>query len=93
MGLVVEPKPELRVSDASAAFDNFTRRTYDVPAIHVERVLRLYWPDTGLIFIPEWAPSLEGPWLPVQGSEFPGMRYLDVPTSGTQGFYKLRLAP
>ena len=40
--------PKLQASDASAAFDNFTKRTYEVPRVGVERALRLSWADTGM---------------------------------------------
>jgi hypothetical protein len=93
VGLVVEPKPALPASDASAAFDNFTKRTYDVARVGVERALRLSWPDTGMNFTLERASSLEGPWLPVQSSEVPGMHYFTVPTSATKEFYQLQQAP
>lgn len=78
---------------AFATFDNLQLRTYELPQVGYERALRVFWPDTGANFGLERAPSLNGPWMPVQNSEIPGMRYLTVPTSAPQEFFQLHQAP
>ena len=76
-----------------ATFDNLELRTYEVSQIGYERALRLFWPDTGMNFLVEGASSPEGPWLPVQSSEIPGMHYFTIPMGAQQEFFQLQQAP
>lgn len=41
----------------------------------------------------EAAPSVNGPWLPVQDSMPPGFQQMTVPQSGPMQFFHLRQAP
>ncbi len=78
---------------AEAAFDNVELRTYEVPQVGIERAVQLSWPDTGMNFTVEAAPTLQGPWLPVLNSAPPGCQQKTVPQSGPMQFFRLQQAP
>ncbi len=75
---------------AFATFDNLELRTYEVPQIGLERAVRLSWPDTGVNGAVESAPCVEGPWLPVLGTDLPGMRQITVPATDRMKFFRLQ---
>jgi hypothetical protein len=91
--LAVVPKPGLPSSVVTATFDNFEQLTYEVPQVAIERAARLTWPDTGMNFDIEVAPTVQGPWLPFEDSVPPGMQQLTVPSAKSAEFFRLRLAP
>lgn len=74
-------------------FDHFEMRTYEVPPVGIHRAVQLTWPDTGLSFGVEAAPSVNGPWLPVQNSAPPGCQQMTVPQSGPMQFFRLQQSP
>jgi hypothetical protein len=78
---------------AFATFDNLECRTYEVPQVGIERAVRLSWPNTGMPFAVEAAPSIQGPWLPVEGPVLPGMQYCTVPANDQMGFFRLQYGP
>ena len=91
--LGVAPNWELQASDASASFDNFGRRAYEVPPVGIERTVRLSWPSTGMNFAVEAAPTVQGPWLPVQDPVLPGLEQKAVPANDLMMFFRLQQAP
>jgi hypothetical protein len=78
---------------AEAAFDNLELRTYEVPQVGIERAVRLSWPAMGMNYAVEGAPTLQGPWMPVQDTAVPGMNQMTAPASDIMGFFRLRQAP
>jgi hypothetical protein len=76
-----------------ATFDNLELLTYEVPQIALERAVRLTWPDTGMNYLIEAAPTALGPWLPFQDSVPPGMQQMTAPANGSMKFFRLREAP
>jgi hypothetical protein len=78
----------------SATFDNFEVRTSEIPPVGIEPAVRLSWPASATInYAPVGAPTVQGPWLPVQGLEIPGMQQVTVPLSGSAQFFHLQQAP
>ena len=78
----------------TAIFDNLELRTSEVPGIGIERAVRLAWPASATInYAVEGAPTVQGPWLPVQELPMPGMQQVTVPTSEAAKFFRLRQAP
>jgi hypothetical protein len=80
-------------SPAQVTFDNVELRTYEVPQVGYERALRLSWPNTGMPFAVESAPTVQGPWRPVLDSDLPGMQQLTVPANDWMKFFRLQQAP
>lgn len=78
---------------AEATFDNLELRTHEVPQVGIERAVRLIWPATGLNYAVEGAPTVQGPWLPVQESDIPGVQTMTLPLSGPAQFFRLQQAP
>jgi hypothetical protein len=79
---------------AEAAFDNLELRTYEVPQVGIERAVRLTWPaPAGVNWAVEAAPTVQGPWLPVQDLGMPGLQKLTVPLSNPAQFFRLQQAP
>jgi hypothetical protein len=78
----------------SATFDNLELRTSEIPPIVIERAVRLSWPASVTItYGVEAAPTVQGPWLPVQELSIPWMQQLAVPASEVSKFFRLRQAP
>ena len=60
-------QPEL-----DATYDNLELRTSEVPPVGIERAVRLSWPASATLnYAVEGAPTLQGPWLPVQERRCP----------------------
>jgi hypothetical protein len=78
---------------AEATFDNIEFRTYEVPQVALERAVRFTWPDTGMSYLFEAAPTVLGPWLPFQDSVLPGMQQMTAPANDIMKFFRLRQAP
>jgi hypothetical protein len=79
---------------AEATFDNFTLRLSDVPPLNITRAVQLAWPaPAGLNYTVEAAPAVNGPWLPIQNLEIPGIQNQTVPLSGPAQFFRLVEAP
>jgi hypothetical protein len=79
----------------SATFDNLEVRTSEIPLLGIERgAVRLSWPASATInYAVEAAPTVQGPWLPVQELSVPLMQQLTVPSSEVNEFFRLRQAP
>ncbi len=55
---------------------------------------QLTWPaPAGVNWMVLSAPTVQGPWLPVEDSETPGFSQMTVPMSGPAGFFRLIEAP
>jgi hypothetical protein len=78
---------------AVAAYDNFELWKYDVPRLDSQRAVRLTWPATSMNYGVEAAPTLQGPWMPVQDTLPPGMVQLTVSTSRSAEFFRLQSSP
>ncbi len=79
---------------AEATFDNFELRLNDVPLLSPARAARLTWPaSSGVNYSVEGAPTVRGPWLPVQDLAIPGLQQMTVPASDVMGYFRLRRAP
>ena len=75
---------------AVATFDNLELRKYDVPQLGIARALRLTWTaPAGVNYSVEGAPTVQGPWSPVQELEMPGMQQMTVPLSSPAQFFRL----
>ena len=82
-------QPELDVT-----YDNLELRTSEIPGVGIERAVRLSWPVSSTInYAVEGAPTVQGPWLPVQDPVLPGFQQKTVPASDNMGFFRLRQAP
>jgi hypothetical protein len=82
-------QPELDVT-----YDNLELRTYEVPLVGIERAVRLSWPASATInYAVEAAPTVQGPWLPIQELPMPGTQQATVPASEFSKVFRLRQAP
>ena len=92
--LAVAPKVDLADSVATVTFDNFERRTYEVPQIGIARAVQLTWPvSTGMNYAVEGGPTVQGPWLPISDVATPGLKQMTVPANDAMKFFRLRQAP
>jgi hypothetical protein len=56
--------------------------------------VRLSWPASATFnYAVEGAPTLEGPWMPVQDTAVPGMNQMTFPAEALMRFFRLRQAP
>ncbi len=79
---------------AEATFANFQLRTYEVPQVSIDRAVQLSWPAlAGVNYLVEGAPTVQGPWLPVQDLAMPGLNRMTVPASGPVQFFRLVETP
>ncbi len=79
---------------AVATFDNLELRKYEVPLLGIVRAVRLTWPTpTGVNYSVEGAPTVQGPWLPVQELPMPGLQQMTVPASEAAQFFRPRQVP
>jgi hypothetical protein len=77
-----------------AIWDNLELRTSEIPFLGIERAVRVSWPASATInYAVEGAPTVQGPWLPVQNSTIPGMNQITVPASGFMRFFRPVQAP
>ena len=91
--IVVTQDSDVAPLTAMATFDNLELRTYEVPPVGIQRAVQLTWPASGMNFAVEGAPSVQGPWLPVQNVEMPGMQQMTAPANDIMKFFRLRQAP
>jgi len=79
---------------AVATFDNFEVRKYEVPAIGIAQAVQLSWPvPSGVNWTVECAPTVQGPWLPVDDMALPGIQRMTVPANSAAQFIRLIQAP
>jgi len=77
-----------------AVFDNLALWTSEVPRVGVERAVRLSWPASSTInYSIEGAPTVQGPWRPVQDPVLPGLQQMSLPANDNMGFFRLRQTP
>jgi hypothetical protein len=82
-------QPELDVT-----YDNLELRTSEVPGVGIERAVRLRWPSSATLnYAVEGAPTLQGPWMPVQDTAVPGMNQMTAPASELMQFFRLQQLP
>lgn len=79
--------------ETEATFDNLELRTYEVPPIGIQPVLRLSWPTVGRAYAVEAAQSLSGPWLPVRDVPTLGFDHKILKFDAPVRFFRLRPAP
>ncbi len=79
---------------AVVAFDNYQLWQYENSPLAIARAVQLTWPaPAGVNYCVQTAPTVLGPWLPVQEGSRPGMQQVTVPTSEAGKFFRLREAP
>jgi len=79
---------------AVATFDNFEIRKYEVPVLGITRAVRLSWPaPAGVDWTVLSAPTVQGPWLPVEDLAIPGIQQITVPASDPMQVFQLVPAP
>jgi hypothetical protein len=77
-----------------ATFDNLELRTSEVPGVGIERAVRLRWPASATLnYAVKGAPTLQGPWMPVQDTAVPGMNQITAPASELMQFFRLHQSP
>jgi hypothetical protein len=91
--ILVYQESDVAPVTAWATFANLELRTYEVPQVAMERAARLTWPDTGMNFGVEAAPTVQGPWLPVQDPVLPGLEQKVFPANDLMKFFRLQQAP
>jgi hypothetical protein len=80
--------------DLEVTYDNLELRTSEVSPVVIERAVRLCWPASATLnYTVEGAPTLQGPWLPVQDSVLPGLQQVTVPANDIMKFFRLQQAP
>ncbi len=79
---------------AQAVWDNFALRLHDVPPISIARAVQVTWPaPAGVNYSVEGAPTVQGPWMPVQEVDMPGIQKVSAPLSGPSQFFRLVETP
>jgi hypothetical protein len=77
-----------------AIYDNLELRTSEIPGVGIERAVRLRWPvSSTLNYAVQGAPTLQGPWMPVQDTAVPGMSQMTAPASELMQFFRLHQSP
>lgn len=77
-----------------AIWDNFSVRLHDVPPLGIARAVQLSWPaPAGVNYAVEGAPTVQGPWLPVEDLTMPGMQRATSPATSPAQFFRLIQAP
>jgi len=78
----------------TATFDNLELWTSEIPPIGIERAVRVSWPVVGTInYAVQGAPTVQGPWLPVQDQSIPGFQTMTVPANSPAQVFRLIQAP
>ena len=77
----------------TAVFANFELWTYEVPPVSIARAVQLTWPAPAGVYAVEGAPTVQGPWLPVQDQAIPGFQTVTVPANSPAQFFRLQQAP
>ncbi len=76
---------------AEVTFDTLELRTHEVPQVGIERAMRLTWPASPAVdFAVEGAPTVNGPWLPLNGPSLTGLKQMTIPANGHRQFFRLR---
>jgi len=79
---------------AVATFDNLEVRKQEIPHLGIARAVRLSWmAPAGVNYAVEGAPTVQGPWLPVQDPATPGMSQTNLPANDLMKFFRLVQAP
>ncbi|MHC1768860.1 MAG: hypothetical protein AB9869_32030 [Verrucomicrobiia bacterium] len=78
-------QPEMEVT-----YDNFELRASEIPPVTIERAVRLIWPASTTIYTPQGAPTVQGPWLPIQDKTIPGLNQMTVPANEITRFFRLQ---
>ena len=80
--------PEVEVT-----YDNCTWEYRNATELDVERAVRLSWPAFSTLFVVEGAPSIDGPWLPVNEPvlQTNGMNWMTVPAPISEAMKLFRL--
>lgn len=78
----------------TAVYDNLEMRTSEIPPLGLERAVRLSWPASASIkYAVQGAPTLQGPWAPVEDLAMPGFDQMTLPMSSPTGFFRLIQEP
>jgi len=79
---------------AEATFDNLELRAYEIPQIGIAQAARLTWPaPNGMNYAVEGAPTVNGPWLPLNDQSLPGFKQMTAPADRDMQFFRLQQAP
>lgn len=78
----------------TVTYDNLQMRISEVPFLGIEPAVRVSWPALSTLkYSVETAPTVLGPWMPVQDLTMPGMQQMTVPMSDFAGFIRVIQAP
>jgi hypothetical protein len=86
---VFQYNPDGQQPAAIVTFDNLELGKYEIPPLGIGQVVALTWPEVGSYSV-EGAPTVQGPWLPVNDTVSPGMKQTTVPASQPAQFFRLR---
>lgn len=82
-------QPELDVT-----YDNLELRTSEIPPLVIERAVRVSFPESTTVnYAVQAAPTVQGPWLPVQDRIIPGLQTMTLPANSPAQFLRLIQAP
>jgi hypothetical protein len=91
---VFQYNPDGQQPAAIAIYDNLQLSKYEIPPLGIQRAMRLTWPAPAAV---NWAvvgaPTVQGPYTPVQDPVLPGLQQMTVPASELMQFFRLRQAP
>lgn len=78
----------------TATFANLEVLSYEVPPLSMARAVQLTWPAPGgMSYQVEAAPTVQGPWRPVQQNVMPAQKQMTLPLRGADQFFRLIKAP
>jgi hypothetical protein len=79
---------------AVATYDNLELRKYEIPPLGIQRAMRLTWPAPAAVnWAVEGAPTVQGPYTPVQDPVLPGLQQMTAPASELMQFFRLHQSP
>ena len=77
-----------------AIWDNLELRSSEIPFLSIEPAVRVSWPVSATInYAVDAAPTVQGPWLPVQDSSIPEMNQITVPANGYMRVFRAVQVP
>jgi len=77
----------------TAIWDNLEVRTSEIPQVNIARAVQVYWPAPPGMYALEGAPTVDGPWQPVQDLQMPGIQQMTIPANESMEFFRLTQAP
>lgn len=78
----------------AAVWGNLELRTSEIPILGIEGAVRISWPGSAtLSYAIQGAPTVQGPWLPVEDQTVPGFQNMTVPANDFMRVFRAVQSP